>query len=166
MDFNKFFQSKIFKAILGAIIGVIIFLFIFGLGAMVGARKAHFSYMWSENYHRNFAGPRGGFFSDFSGKDFIEANGAFGQIIKIDGSTLVVKGHDNTEKIILINNDTTIMRFKETVKLTDLEVNDFIVTIGEPNNSGQIEAKLIRLLPPPPPMGMPYPTSSSSTDNN
>ncbi len=66
---------------------------------------------------------------------------------------MVVKGRDNVEKIILIKDDTIIERFKETIKLTDLKVDDYIITIGDPNDAGQIEAKFIRFLPPPPPIG-------------
>lgn len=86
----------------------------------------------------------------FGDRDFIEANGTFGQIIKIDGSTLVVKGRDDIEKIILVNDQTTIKHFQETIKLTDLKVDDYIVTIGDPNDAGQLEAKLIRLMPTQP----------------
>lgn len=150
MDFNKFFQSRTLKITLGTIVVIIIFLLVFDLGVMVGLRKANFSYKWGENYHRNFAGPRGGFLKDFGrgGRDFIGAHGVFGQIIKIDGSTVIIKGRDNLEKIVVIKEDTAIMRFRETIKSSDLKVDDFIVVIGEPNDAGQIEAKFIRVVPP------------------
>ena len=160
MDFNKFFQSKSFKITSWVIIGLIVILLIFRAGTLVGFRKANFSYKWGENYHRNFAGPRGGFFKEFNDKDFIEANGIFGQIIKIDGPTLVIKGRNNVEEIVIVKDNTAIKHFTETIKLTDLKVNDYIVVIGEPNNAGQIEAKLIRILPPSPP---PLPPKDLST---
>lgn len=154
MNFKNFWQSTLFK---GLILGISIFailliflLLIFKLGMLVGFRKAGFSYKWGENYHRNFAGPRGGFFGDSFGKDFIEAYGTFGQIIKIDGSTLIVKGRENVEKIVLVKENTTIKHLRETIKLSDLKVDDYIVVIGEPNDKGQIEAKFIRVMPPPP----------------
>lgn len=159
MDFNKIFQSKVFKGILGGILAFIALLLVFKAGTIVGFRKAGFSYQWGENYHRNFAGPRGGLFQDFSGRDFIDAHGVFGQIMKIDPSTgsgqaatLVIKGRDDVEKIVLVKDDTVIRRLMETVKPSDLKVDDFIVVIGEPNNNGQIEAKFIRVLPSPPPV--------------
>jgi len=162
MNFNKFFQSKTFKAILGGMIGIIIFLFIFGLGMVVGIKKAKFSYKWGENYHKNFAGPKGGFFNDFAGKDFIEANGVFGQIIKINDSEIIVEGRNKIEKVILAKDDTIIKSFQKTVKLADLKVDDFIVIIGEPNDAGQIEAKLIRIMPSPPTGALPMPLSFSA----
>jgi len=149
IDFNKFFRSKSFKIITLAIIGVIVFLIIFNLGMIIGFRKANFSYKWGENYHQNFAGPRGGFFRDFGGRDFIEPHGVFGQIIKIEGSTLIIKSPDNVEKTVIIKDDTVIERFRETIKLTDLKIDDQIVVIGEPNTNGQIEAKFIRIMPNP-----------------
>ncbi len=154
MNFNKFFKSKTFKIILGTIGIVILILLIFQAGMFVGFKKAGFSYKWGENYHRNFAGPRGGFFQEMRGRDFIDAHGVFGQIIKIDGSTLVIKGRNNVEKIIVLKDDTVIRRLQDTLKPSDLKVDDLIVVIGSPNDAGQIEAKLIRVLPPPP-TGMP-----------
>lgn len=86
MDYNKIFQSKLFKLFLLGIGIFILLLLGFKLGMVVGFGKARFSYRWGENYHQNFAGPRGGFFEDFyDNKDFIEAHGVFGEIIKIDG---------------------------------------------------------------------------------
>lgn len=120
-------------------------------GTMVGFRKADFSYRWGDNYHQNFAGPRGGFMSGFGQGDFVDSHGAFGQIIKIDGSTIIMNGADNVEKVIVTNSDTVIRSLRDNIKLTDLKVNDNIVVIGQPDNNGQIEAKLIRLMPPLPP---------------
>ncbi len=128
---------------------------IFGGGMYAGYHKARFSYQWGENYHKNFGGPRSGFMGDFSGKDLINANGVAGQIMKIDSSTLVIKGRDNFEKIVAIKDDTIIRRLNETVKLSDLKINDFVVVIGEPNDSGQIEAKFVRTIPGPASSSMP-----------
>ena len=126
-------------------------------------RKVNFSFKWGENYHKNFGGPKGGFFKNFEQEDFLEGYGIVGQIIKIDGlanetiaanasstSSLTIKGRKNTEQIIIIKDNTTIKKQKETISANELKINDFIVIIGEPNNQGQTEAKLIRLMPTPP----------------
>lgn len=155
-----------FKGILLGIAALVILLLVLGVGMFVGFKKATFSFRWGENYHRNFGGPRGGFLGDFmrrdfTGKDFIGAHGVFGQIIKIDSQELVVKGRDNVEELVLVKDDTVIQRFREAVKLNELKVDDYIVVIGEPNDSGQIEAKFIRVMPLPSPsvpsMPMPRP---------
>jgi len=147
MDIQEIIKSKPYMAIALAISVIAVICLIFGGGMYVGYRKARFSYQWGENYHMNFGGPRGGFMRDFSGKDLIDANGVAGQIIKINNSEIAIKGRDNVEKIVVIKDDTVINRFNEVVKLSDLKINDFIVVIGAPNNSGQIEAKFLRTMP-------------------
>lgn len=154
MNTEDFFQSKAFKGIILAIAGLIILVFVFGMGVFVGMKRANFSFKWADQYHRNFGGPQNGFFGDFMGMDreFSNANGSFGQIIKIDpaGQTLTIKDVSNVEKNILLNNKTTIVFQRKNMKLSDLKLNDNVVVIGEPNSSGQIIAELIRVMPQPP----------------
>jgi len=136
------------------IIGVVIFVIavlLFGAGMFVGGMKARFSYRWAENYHQNFGGPQGGFMGDWRlmppDRGFIQGHGTFGQIIKIEDSTLVIKGRNDVEKIILIKDNTIIERLREAIKPADLKIDDYVVVIGAPNDAGQIEAKLIRVMP-------------------
>ena len=140
------------------IIGLVSFtalVLVFGAGVKVGTLKARYSYRWAENYHKNFAGPRGGFFDNFrrgfDDDDFIEAHGVFGSVIKIDTSTssgqatLIVKGKDNVEKTILVSDKTTISNRRDVIKFDGLKIDDQVVIIGSPNEQGQIEAKFIRV---------------------
>ena len=154
MDTDNFFQSKLFKGIILGISGMIILVFVFGLGVFVGIKKADFSFRWADQYHKNFGGPQGGFFGDMMGQDFTASNGVFGQIVKIvppagpgQPTTLVIKGKDNVEKNILVDDKTIIVYQKENIKVSDIQINTSIVVIGEPDNSGQIEAELIRVMP-------------------
>jgi hypothetical protein len=150
VDLNKMAESKIFKFIIVGIALLIILLLVFKLGMIVGGRKAEFTGKWSENYHRNFAGPRDGFMGMGLGDgDFIEANGVVGQIIKIGDDSIVIKGRDNVEKSLIVDAETIIKKFKDSVKISELKTDDIVVVIGDPNSSGQIQAKLIRILPPP-----------------
>lgn len=159
MDFNKIFQSKTFKYVLYGIGALIVLLIVFRLGMAVGFKKAGFSYSWGESYHRNFGGPRGGFLKDFAEDSFINGYGTVGRIMKVGSSTIVMRGQDNVEKIVLVKDTTSITRNRETIKSVDLKVDDYIVVIGDPNNTGQVDAKFIRVmlsqsgpfLPPPPP---------------
>ncbi len=144
---DKIFQSKAFKRTFLAVFIFIIILAIFKIGVIVGIKKAEFSYRWSDNYHKNFGGSQKGFIRGLGDRDFLEANGVSGQIIKIDGQNVVVKGKDNTEKTILVSSKTLINKFRSNIKVSDLKVDDFIIVIGEPNSAGQIEAKLIRVMP-------------------
>jgi hypothetical protein len=159
MSSSNIFESKLFRIIILSTVGLIILVFVFGLGVFVGTKKADFSFRWADEYHRNFGGPQGGLFGNFMGtdKEFANANGVFGQIIKIDSSNgagqvgnLTVKDKDNVEKIVFVNNDTSIIYQRKNIKFSDLKMGDNIVVIGEPNNNGQIQAELIRTMPAPP----------------
>ena len=151
MDTNNFFQSNLFKGIIIGIAGLLVLMFVFSLGVFVGSKRAEFSFRWADEYHRNFGGPQGGIFGDFMGMDreFPNANGSFGQIIKIDttANTLTIKDPSNVEKNILVDAKTNIVLQRNNIKLSDLKVDDNIVVVGEPNSSGQIEAVLIRVMP-------------------
>lgn len=150
MNIKQIFQSRAFKIALKIIVGLIVALIIFKLGMIAGFYKANFSYKWGENYHRNFGGPEKGFMIDFEGKDFTDSHGTVGQIIKIDKNSVVIKDKDSVEKIIIVNDDTSIKKFQEKIKLTDLKIDDYVIIIGKPNDQGQIEAKFIRIMPPAP----------------
>jgi hypothetical protein len=147
-------QHDILKWIIVGLISIIVLVLVFGLGVLVGEKKAKFSYLWAENYHRMFAGPKAGFlgslrmppFPPFD--EFIEGHGTFGEIIKIEGNNLVVKGRGNVEKVIVVTEKTVIKSGREDIKFSDLKIGDMIVIIGSPNDKGQIEAKLIRVFPP------------------
>src|SRR3989304_8139397 len=94
----EFFNSKIFRIIFFSLAGFIAVLLIFKIGMIAGYKKADFSRQWTENYHMNFGGPRGGIFHDFDERDFMGAHGTAGQVIKIQDSEIVIKGRDNVEK--------------------------------------------------------------------
>lgn len=157
MDFKKAIESKTFQTVTWTLLAVVVGVLIFAAGATFGARKAEFSYRWGENYHRNFAGPNNGFMDPAGGpqdREFIKGHGIFGQIIKKEGQLLSIKDSDQVEKAILVGEKTSIRRFRDNIKIEDLQINDLIVVIGEPNDSGQIEAKLIRVMPPSPAPGV------------
>jgi hypothetical protein len=147
----KFFESKILVGILYGMGIILAIILIFLGGFSVGFKKASFNKAWSENYERNFG--RKPNQAPFGKNDFPNAHGAVGEIIKIELPNIVVQDKDNTEKIITINENTTIQKGKETIKSSDLKIDDLVVIIGAPNSSGQIEAKFIRIMP----AGMPNP---------
>ena len=86
-------------------------------------------------------------------RSFIDPHGVYGKVVRVDPATnsgqatIVVKGRDDVEKIIQASSGTSITRLREKISITDLKVDDSIVVIGNPNNEGQIEAKLIRVIP-------------------
>ena len=171
MDINKIFESKLFKGIILGIAGLIILGFVFNMGVFVGAKRAEFSFKWADEYHRNFGGPQGGIFGEFMGMgdEFANANGSFGQIIKIDPvtKTLTIKDVANVEKNILVSDKATIIYQKKNIKISELKVGDSVVIIGEPNDNGQIRAELIRVMPTPPsPKNLPMNNPPRNFRNN
>ncbi|MFA6257570.1 MAG: hypothetical protein WC671_00990 [Candidatus Paceibacterota bacterium] len=150
-DIKKVFESKVFIKILYGIAIAIVLLFVLSIGISIGFRKASFGRAWGENYTRNF-----GMMPNrqmFGRDNFPNANGAIGKIIKIELPTLIVEDKNNTEKLILIKEDTKIQKMMSVINASDLTVDDYVVVIGSPNNQGQIEAKFIRIMP----AGIPVP---------
>lgn len=146
---NKKINGDILKWVVVILAGFAVVMLIFGAGMIVGGMKARFSYHWAESYHKNFAGPRGGFLDDWQKMpplpgDFIEGHGAFGEIIELKDNGFVMKGRGDIEKIVIIAGDTVIKRGMETIE-DGLKIGDSLVIIGSPNEEGQIEAKLIRI---------------------
>jgi len=125
----------------------IVLILVFGAGVKVGTLKARYSYLWANNYHKNFAGPRGGFLGNwrrFPAGDFIGGHGTFGEIIEMKDNGFVIKGQENAEKVVIVNQGTSIVEGREVIK-DGLKVGDRVVVIGSPNEEGQIEAKFIRV---------------------
>lgn len=143
-------KQDILKWSVFGLAGFIIILLVLSVGIWIGGERAKFSYRWADNYHKNFGGPREGFFGEFRkfpNDDFMSGHGEYGMIIKINESEIVIKGRNNMEKVVLVKDDTVVKNLKNDIKQSDLKINDFVVVIGSPNESGKIEAKIIRLLP-------------------
>ena len=151
MSFKEMFKPTHLNKLLIILAATVVLVFIFTAGVLVGHEKARFSGAWGENYYRNIMGPGGRErgMMDFGRPEF-NARSGFGQIIKIEGNNIIVKGPDNVEKIIVANNQTAIQKFNQSLKVSDLRVDEYIVVIGRPNSQGQVEAKLIRVMPAPP----------------
>lgn len=147
-DNKKLISAKIIRTALIIFGGLIMAMVIFWSGMMVGFRKASFSYQWGGNYHNIFeGGPERRMPPDFRGKVFMDANSAFGLVIGVNSSTLIIKGDDDIEKSIFITNQTVIRRGPETIGAGDIKSDDRVVVLGIPSSTGQIEARLIRLMP-------------------
>lgn len=153
-DIKKVFEGKVFFRVIVCIGVVVVLLFTFSVGVVVGFHKAAFGRAWGEHYNENFGigrmgGPLGGIDKMGMMSYFPNAHGSVGKIIKIEGSSIIVEDQDNTEKSILISTGTKIQRGRDDVLGSDLKIDDFIVVIGTPNPEGIIEAKLIRIVPEP-----------------
>ncbi len=159
-DIKKVFESKVLVGFLYSIGVVIVVILIFSAGVSVGFHKASFGRAWGENYERNFGiRPDRMMFGD---DNLPNPHGVMGKIIKIELPAIITESDGETEKTVLVNKDTKIKRMRNEISSADLKADDFIVVIGNPNNQGQIEAKLIRVIPSPKLIS----NSQNPTENN
>lgn len=114
-------------------VAVIIAFAVFESGVFVGLHQARFMNHFGDNYMKNIPG----------------GHGAIGKVISVASSTLVVSDA-NVEKIITITPDTKIARQRDAATTTDIKVGDLVVVIGEPDETGKVNARFIRLMPPMP----------------
>lgn len=153
MEFKDYFHPHKVKWLAIILGSLVVVLAVFQLGMYVGFKKAGFSYRWADNYQRSFGMPRGGFWREVEGRDFMGGHGVSGKVIKVEGNIIYVTGSDNIEKVVSTNETTRIVKAREVINITNLKVDDQIVVIGSPSDNGVIEAKMIRVfggnLPPP-----------------
>ena len=127
------------KPIIYFLIAFILALLAYRAGVFVGERKAMYSYRWSENYQKNFGGP--------NSEGFIDAHGISGIVLHVDQSGLVIQDKDNTEKTVIVSRETSIHQGHNDIGLNALSPSMHVVVIGEPDDEGHIQARLIRVFP-------------------
>ncbi len=123
---------------------LIILVLDFRLGVFVGLEKAQFGSRWDEHYRRNILGSPMMFGLPGPG---LNAHGVVGPIVSIQGNTLVVKGEDAEKTIVVPANAAILGRPHERLDFSALKVGEQVSVIGGPNSEGQIEARLVRILP-------------------
>lgn len=146
-------KNKPVRVILATLLFVIIILTAFQAGMFVGYQKASFSNGLGKKYYKQaFEGDKRGGPFDFLGQDLPGGSGATGKIIRIDlpSNSILVATPDNIEKTIRVNDETLIRKFRNKISIKDLNVGEQIIALGSPDYKGEIKAKLIRLVPPPP----------------
>ncbi|HWR00021.1 MAG TPA: hypothetical protein VN397_04225 [Candidatus Methylomirabilis sp.] len=142
---SEFIKSKSVQVLLTVLAALILLVASFTAGVSVGERKArHFS-KWSENYPRMFGTERGfRGMTPFRGAP--DAHGAFGKILSVSGSDIVVQGKDGVEQNVLVSSSTEIRVGRERGGIDDIRPGDQAAVFGAPNEEGQIDARLIRLM--------------------
>jgi len=148
-------NSPRFVPILIGIACVIIAVFVFEAGVAVGFHKAEYAAHWEENYDRNF-GPS--MMYGMPGGGVPNPHGANGRIIDITLPTFVISGGNGPERVVNTSDDTVVRNGNQTLAPNDLTVGEYVVVLGTPSDDGNVEASLIRILPPPP-------AAASSTQN-
>jgi hypothetical protein len=151
---TEFFRSRLFAGIIAGVGITLIAVFIFEVGVTVGYHEATFSEHWGSSYGNNFGGP-----SNTMGlpdNHLPQPNGTFGKIISISTATssasdtvITIENSQKPEQSVLVTSDTSIRDHENTVTVSSLTVGSYAVVVGDPDNQGEIEAKLIRLVPAP-----------------
>ena len=164
-DIKNFIESKKTSRIMTAVVILAGVIFVFHMGEEFGYRKAEIMDHMSGGYNKAFGprdsrrnGPMGYLFDDQTG-----THGVAGKIISVTAEKILVEGNEGIEKTIIIDKDTLIKKQRETVLPETLKANDFIVVIGSPDTNGQIKAKIIRIVPPPPTGLTPATQTTTST---
>lgn len=142
-------SNKKVKLSLGLLVGLIIAIIIFRAGMSVGYHKALFSHHLGDNYLNTFRGgphPRGGW-SGSMRDDFTGGHSSIGQIVKVSLPTITIEDLDSVEKNIIVDQNTKIRRFRDDVPVAALTIGTKVIVLGDPNDNGQIQARLIRILP-------------------
>ena len=168
-DIREISKSRTFRGILLGIVIAVIALLIFQVGVFVGETKATFSYGLGDNYYRAFEGrgvgsdtpPTGGHLDGTMPGAF----GATGKVVAVDLPNIVIASSDDVEKTVTVATDTIVRQYQNTVTSNDITVDEYVVVIGEPEQDGDIDAKLIRIVPPPPTDGSASGTTTSTANS-
>ena len=122
MDIKKIISNTLARRIIVTLGIVIAILVVFDAGMAVGFRRA----------------------------SFMDNNSAFGRITKMDQDSFFVHGPQGVDKLVLYNDKTIVRNMRERMSPDVLKLNDYVAVVGTSNNACQLEAKIIRLVPPPP----------------
>lgn len=146
------------------VIGIVIYsLLVFRAGVSVGFHKAGFAGAFGRNLEANLIGPGprmmglaglgDGRSAMYIRRTFDErlpgGHGAVGEVVDTDLPRIVIESPDNLERTILIGSTTKVRKLQQQARPEDIRVNDFIIVLGNPDDAGQIAAKLVRIMPAP-----------------
>ena len=148
MEQPKFAKHSLITWILAGILLLILLIGSFALGTMTGFRRASFSCHWGERYGDMMGMPFPGRGKGFEApqQGMFDAHGANGIVVSVKDQQLVVKGPDGIEKTVNVTSTTDIRKGPVQVTSTSqIAPNDRVVIFGNPNESGIIDATLIRI---------------------
>jgi hypothetical protein len=152
VDFKQFAKSKNTRRLILILVVVALMLLSFQVGAETGRRQVEFSGRMGDNYARMFEMHRGGptdFGRGMMSRGIPGGYGATGKVVSVAANSIVVAGLDDTEKIVHVNSGTMIRELQNDATTSDIKVSDSVIVIGTPNTNGEIDARLIRILPAP-----------------
>ena len=145
-------RSRRLAWILMGLGGLLVLFLVFDAGFALGTRRG---LEMRGDHQIGRQGPMFGFggFGVAIPHSFIpDGHGAVGTIEQVSLPTLSIKTRDGDSEQVTLSPQTTIESPTTTLSQQDLHVGEEIVAVGDPNTatSTQLEAELIRILPPPP----------------
>lgn len=140
-------SSKISSYVIPGLVTLIFLVVAFWLGMAIGERRARHFAVWCDGYRHAFVQP---------GRDRLplpspglpNPHGVFGRVVSLSGQTIVIEGNDDIEQSVLMTSSTAIRSGDQNVLVTDIHPDAQVSVFGMPNGAGQIEARLVRILPP------------------
>jgi hypothetical protein len=147
---KNFLDSKGIHAVLWILGVLVILMLVFGAGVAVGYRSGLFSSRFGENYYHNFFGDEsggmmGGGIIGGPAPMPINQHGTIGTVISVESSTIASKDPSGNEQSVVIDGNTVIRSMDKTISVAAIQDGDHIAVIGEPNDTGQILARFIRV---------------------
>ena len=165
---KSFMQSKNISHTMTAILILVGIIFVFHIGEEFGYKKAELTDQMSDGYYKAFgprdpgqSGPLGYLFDDQT-----DAHGVAGKVINVSDNKILVADNEGIEKNVLVDKTTILKNHRDNITTKDIKPGDYIVVIGSPTTDGQINAKIVRIVPTPPQNTLETEDSTSTTSTN
>lgn len=159
MNTHEIEQSPVVRIIIFVLAGLIVIIAVFKMGMDAGYHRALYAAHMADNFQRTFVDPHA--HSLFDQHLPPSGHGAFGEIVSVTIPTFVVADRTRIEQTIHVSSSTIIRKFTSDVPVDSLQPGENVVVLGSPNDQGQIDAQLIRIIPPVTTTAPPQASSSS-----
>lgn len=150
-EIKSFIESKKTAHLMTVILVIACTIIVFHVGEEFGYKKYEIMNRMSGGYYKTFGpgdnrrmGPLGYLFDDQT-----NTHGVSGKVINVTADKILVEDDEGIEKNVLVDNKTIIKKQRLSIKESEIKIDDFIIVIGSPTSDGQIDAKIIRILPAP-----------------
>ncbi|MDE2213317.1 MAG: hypothetical protein KGJ34_02175 [Patescibacteria group bacterium] len=135
---HNYIHSHLIRTLLWILGGLILLFLSFQIGVIAGMHRAS----------QRFGGPFG--YTGFSSSAMmIGGHGTVGTISSVSLPRFVLATRSNESQGILISSSTVIRDSEGNASSSALSTGEQVVVIGTPDQSGTIDAELVRIMPPP-----------------
>jgi hypothetical protein len=150
MNIKDIFQSETYSKLIKVLAVLFVVLIIFATGMYAGYSKAEFVYNWRNNYTRSINDPLSPFAPFEHDMDDTNPHGAIGTIVSTNFPSFIVKGPHQAEEIVVVGSSTMVRNMRAPTSTDILRPGEQVIVIGQPDQSGRIQATFVRVMPKPP----------------